>query len=195
MITQARLKQLLHYNPRAGVFTWRVTRGGKARAGTRAGHVTKYGYRTICVGGRAVMAHVLAWLYVRGRLPKKEVDHKSRRRDDSRFSNLRAASSLQNCRNKSLYKNNKSGYPGVHWHKRDRVWLANIRVKKWLVHLGYFTQKNAAVDARKSAEVEYFGRYRAKGITREQTQPNRRRQQRTPRNKLPGIRSVSHKNA
>jgi hypothetical protein len=45
-------------------------------------------------------AHRVAWLYVKGRWPRRTIDHRNRRRSDSRFDNLRDASQRLNGQNR-----------------------------------------------------------------------------------------------
>ena len=44
---------------------------------------------------------------------------------------------IQN-RNQRIQKNNTSGYKGVSYHKRDKIFTAQIKVNKKRIHLGYF---------------------------------------------------------
>ena len=71
-LTQARVRELLSYEPETGEFRW-LPREGNApfnarSAGKLAGHEEK-GYWRIRFDGRYHGAHRLAWLYVHGRLP------------------------------------------------------------------------------------------------------------------------------
>lgn len=75
-LDQARLKELLHYDPISGVWTWRVS-NTRVRAGDRAGTVVAQGYRKIKLDGKKYFEHRLAWLYVLGRWPAKGLDHKN----------------------------------------------------------------------------------------------------------------------
>lgn len=50
---------------------------------------------------------------------------------------------------------NKSGFTGVNWHKRDEIWNVNIRVSNKSIHIGYFKDKQDAIDARKKANIKY----------------------------------------
>ncbi|WP_427814321.1 AP2 domain-containing protein [Enterococcus sp. 22-H-5-01] len=51
---------------------------------------------------------------------------------------------------------NKSGFKGVFWEERRGLWLAYISVKKQRMFLGYFKNKQHAINARKEAEEKYF---------------------------------------
>src|SRR3989304_2031824 len=87
-ITQSALKQIIHYDPDTGVFTWIVNRGRKAKSGYLAGVISDLGYRRIQISGRKHYAGRLAWLYMTGSQPVNEIDHINGVRDDDRFSNL-----------------------------------------------------------------------------------------------------------
>ena len=55
---------------------------------------------------------------------------------------------------------NTSGVTGVCFDKRINKWYAQIKVKnKKRITLGYFTNFEEAVVARKEAEQKYFGEY------------------------------------
>ena len=59
--------------------------------------------------------------------------------------------------NQRIMKNNKSGYVGVIWNKRDKrdkKWRANIGVNNKLVNIGYFSTKEEAVQARDNYIIE-----------------------------------------
>ena len=77
-MNQTRLKELLHYDPFTGIFTWKVTRTGSAKPGTVAGYIKNEGYICIKIDSRSYMAHRLAFLYMLGRWPKGDVLHSTR---------------------------------------------------------------------------------------------------------------------
>lgn len=136
-VTGERLRELLHYDPETGVFTWRVG-GRRARLGEAAGCVETCGYLRITIDGRQYYAHRLAWLYVTGAWPADQLDHRDGDRTNNRFDNLREATHAENGQNRTTQKNNTSGFAGVHWHLGDRRWHARIRVGGRRVHLGSF---------------------------------------------------------
>lgn len=93
------------------------------------------------------------------------VDHKchpprNEKKVDNRKSNLEIKTISQNNINSSMYLNNTSGIKGVSWHKRIEKWRAYIQVDKKNIHLGYFINLQDAINARKTAEIKYFGEYR-----------------------------------
>lgn len=97
--------------------------------------------------------------------PLIEIDHKTHpvgnaHKVDNRKSNLEVVSHADNMKNQGKYKNNTSGVTGVFWYSYYAKWLAYIDVNKTRIHLGYFDQKDAAIDARKKAEIKYFGERR-----------------------------------
>lgn len=149
-LTQTRLKEVLHYDPETGVFTWAETRT-KAVKGQVAGGIDGHGYWVIGIDGIRHRAHRLAWLYVYGFYPE-EVDHQNHNRIDNCLANLRATDRSGNGKNISKPSNNKSGVVGVSWTKR-----AGKRHDKWEVRasgkfFGYFDDFFEAVCKRKSVE-------------------------------------------
>ena len=63
---------------------------------------------------------------------------------------------IQN-RNQRLNLRNKSGKKGVHFHKLTKKWRAQIEYKKSKIHLGLFNTVEEAAEARRQAEIKYWG--------------------------------------
>lgn len=147
MITQARLKEILRYDPSTGVFTWRVSKG-RAKAGSVAGTFDAGGYRLIMVDGKRYKAHRLAFIYIEGNLPPDKVDHISQNPADNRWRNLRPATQSENMRNATRYTNNTSGFTGVYWHKQRGKWHVTAKIDGKSNYLGLFDCLLDAVAAR-----------------------------------------------
>ena len=88
------------------------------------------------------------------------VDHINHNPLDNRKSNLRICTQQQNSMNKSKHSNNISGVAGVSWKKDKHKWCARIIYNRKNIHIGYFDTLEEAIEARKQAEIEYFGEYR-----------------------------------
>jgi hypothetical protein len=159
MLTQARLKELLHYDPETGVFTWRVPPSGRVAAGERAGFVHEQKYRCIRISGRKYREHRLAWLYVNGRWPPNQIDHRDGNILNNRIDNLREASSSQNRANSRISVKNTSGYKGVSWDVSKGKWSARIGVAGKQIHLGRYHCPEKAHAAYCTAAERYFGEF------------------------------------
>ena len=87
------------------------------------------------------------------------VDHISRNKLDNRRRNLRLCTRLDNSRNKSLQKNNTSGFKGVSWEKSRRKWSAHIYVNNKNKMLGRFSTATDAAEAYNQAAREAYGAF------------------------------------
>ena len=89
----------------------------------------------------------------------KVIDHRHRKTNDNRKSQLREVTSSQNSMNRMVTKRNKSGVVGVSWDKACNKWRAAIGVNGKNIRLGSFTNIEDAIEARLKAELELFGKY------------------------------------
>jgi hypothetical protein len=159
------VRSILDYDHETGVFRWKwrkgVSNSGNGPwAGKVAGGVNNTGYVAIKINGRQYLAHRLAWLIINGEWPTNQIDHIDINPVNNRIANLRLATSKENKQNSGLRKDSATGVTGVHWYKRDRKFMAHIRVDGNLRHLGYFPTLAEAAAAREAAEIKYFGDFR-----------------------------------
>ena len=153
-LTQARLKELVHYDPDTGVFTWRITQG-RCKAGAVAGTRSTGDYWTIRVDRHRYSAHRLAFLYMAGKWPDDVVDHVNGMRNDNRWSNLREATRAENMQNMRRARvDNRVGLLGAAWDKHANKWLARIKLNGKQRHIGYFATAEAAHAAYLTAKAE-----------------------------------------
>ena len=87
------------------------------------------------------------------------IDHINGDTLDNRKENLRFATYSQNLANSKIRKDNTSGYKGVRWHKRDKIWMAYIRYQNKHIHLGSYKDKKETALAYNEAAKKYFGEY------------------------------------
>lgn len=161
-LTQDVLRALLTYNPDTGEFT-RNTTGYAATdaryAGRSAGYINGNGYVVVSIFNRRHRAHRLAWLYMTGEWPERDVDHRDGDRQNNRWDNLRAATRSENIHNMGLRPRNTSGRKGACFDARRGKWLAQITVNGKHLHLGRFDTREEAGDAYDAAAAKYFGQF------------------------------------
>ena len=154
MITQQRLREMLHYDAETGVFTWRIKRTAGVKPGDKAGCSNSLGYIIIGLTGRRYRAHRLAWLYVHGVWPEQSIDHANGITGDNRMINLREATSSENRQNIITVKTNTSGFTGVTQRKNER-WEASIKINYKTIHLGSYASPESAYHAYLVAKRQY----------------------------------------
>jgi hypothetical protein len=109
------------------------------------------GYLTGAIDGSNYKAHRVIWKMINGEEPES-IDHIDGNRSRNVLENLRAATLVENSRNRKIPTNNKSGVIGVYlWdHNGHQYWAALVAPKRY----AYFDTFDEAVAARKEAEVE-----------------------------------------
>ena len=154
-ITQARLMEVLVYEPDTGNFFWRVNRG-KVRAGTRAATSAGDGYLSTAIDYTDYRHHILAWIYVYGEYPEQQIDHVDGNRSNNAIRNLRLASQSENNQNQRRPRGtNRHGMLGVHFRKDTKKWSAHIGVNGVQHSLGCFSTPEAASAAYIQAKKKY----------------------------------------
>ena len=164
MISQTELKKWLCYSPLAGVFEWRRS-GRGIRAGSLAGAVCKdTSYIQVNLRGKQYRAHHLAWLYMTGKWPECDIDHRDGDRTNNAFSNLREATKSQNQWNAKLSKTSTSGVKGVNFDRPTGKWRATVGIDDKKVHVGLFKTKEEAEEAVKLKRAELHGEFANHGV-------------------------------
>lgn len=95
-------------------------------------------------------------------LPKKEnftIDHINRDTLDNTFANLRYLEFKFNTYNSNKHKNNKSGYLGVSFYKKQKKYISAICVDDKDIHLANRRSKNIAAKIRDLASLFFFKEY------------------------------------
>ena len=157
MVSVDRLKQLLHYNRRTGLFRWKVRRSTSSPAGSIAGRTESKGYTQIGVDGTRYMAHRLAWLWCKGEISDALViDHINGDRGDNRIENLRAVSFTENLHyHRRVHPFSRSQLLGVSYNVKNaacgKPWVARIQRFGKRVTLGSFESPEEAHKAYQKA--------------------------------------------
>jgi len=141
------LKQHLFYDPETGIFTRLISESNRSVCGSDAGGYGCQGYYRVSLLGRRYYAHRLAWFYMTGRWPARQIDHINGIKDDNRFCNLREATATLNAANVGRKATNKSGFKNVNFDARSGRWLARARINGKRVNLGLYDTPEAAYAA------------------------------------------------
>lgn len=154
-----RLRELLKYDPETGLFTWKIQTNSRAPVGSIAGENSiTHGYRTLGINGKLYRQHRLAWFYVHGTWPVKNIDHINGNRLDNRIANLRDVSQAVNAQNLQGAKtNNASGFLGVDWRPKRNKWRAQIRIGGVKKEIGNFDTAEQAHQAYINARASIGG--------------------------------------
>lgn len=159
-LTVERLRELLHYDPHTGVFTWRAktSRASRVRIGMVAGSVLPSGGRIIEIEEKAHQAHRIAWLYMNGVWPAGDLDHRDCNKDNNAIGNLRLADDTHNAANKRLSKRSGTGFKGVSAIRYGRF-TARIMKHGVAYALGSFATAEEAHAAYFAKAVELYGEF------------------------------------
>lgn len=165
------LRNRVLYNPETGAFTWRERPVSDFKPTVREPAAIrcrqwnsrcagKPAFASIAVNGYAVghfrakllLAHRVAFAIQMGRWPEI-IDHINGNRSDNRWSNLRETTptgNMMNCRTRS---DSVTGRTGVKPNRcAGRGYIANIKIKGHLIHLGTFNTIEEGAAARQGAE-------------------------------------------
>ena len=157
-LTQARLKELLSYDPETGKFTWIAkpnSRANRIKIGGEAGSPKGNGYIQIQVDKKNYLGHRLAYLYVVGEFNHGDLDHVDGNPANNSFKNLRPASRAQNQQNRrNPSSNNACGYLGVSYRKDTDKYTAHIVKNNKRLCIGCFETAEEAYDAYLKAKRE-----------------------------------------
>ncbi len=151
------VRSVLRYDPWSGVMRWRVSPAQVVPKGSIAGTPHKLGYVMISIKRYKYCAHRLAWLYMRGKWPLKEVDHINLDKSDNRWVNLRSSSRHDNCMNAKARRTNKCGFKGV--YQRGDRFQAFISIRGKRTNLGIHDTPEEAHAAYITAAHTHFGEF------------------------------------
>lgn len=161
MLDRALLLESLYYNPETGNFLPRSDAGIRIRSTLRDN-----GYFIVHYRNKKYLAHRLAWFYMKGHWPDREIDHINGNPSDNRFVNLRLADRTENAHNRRLGRNNTSGARCVTFERKTGKWRVGISRFGHKFWLGSYRDKDYAIgvanDFLRKSDGEFFSDVTAK---------------------------------
>jgi hypothetical protein len=146
MLTQAKLKESIHYDPETGVFL---------KNGKPAGRLDKRGHLRITIEGKWHYASKLAWLYMIGSFPKQKIVNRHANPSNIVWENIIEVSRQCKRVNCKYREYNAKHQTGVYWNEQKQKWKAYIIIHNRNEDLGLFSSYESAVWAREQAEEMY----------------------------------------
>lgn len=147
-LTQERLKQVVDYDKKTGVFSFKeATQKNHVPAGSMSGNRESSGCIRIVIDRKKYLAHRLAWLYVYGTWPRQDLRHLNKNRADNRIDNLIESSDAETSAHKRVARTNQAGVKGIRQLDSGR-YNARIMHDGVAYYLGIFDNLDAAKEAR-----------------------------------------------
>ncbi len=108
---------------------WKISRR-RIKIGNAAGTLNKKTrYYTVGIDGKNYLNHRIIFCMVNNieMINIDLVDHIDQNKQNNHPTNLRQATHSENLKNRNKIKTNTSGYIGVTYHKRDRIYQAKLK--------------------------------------------------------------------
>lgn len=111
-------------------------------------------YAVATINGRLIKMHRFLLNLTN---PKQIVDHKDRNKLNNQMNNITLCTFRQNGSNRKSSKNSSSKYLGVAFIKRDKRWMAAIKIKDKIINLGLVKDEKLAAHLYNEAAREHHG--------------------------------------
>jgi hypothetical protein len=118
-----------------------------------------YAVRTMTLEEDGCRGRIYMQRFILNAPAKFHVDHRDQCSLNNRRYNLRIATASQNGCNRGAQVNNKCGFKGVCWSRKDKRWGAYIKINRKVKFLGYSLNPEDAARAYDTAARELHGEF------------------------------------
>ena len=138
-----------------------IRTNSKGRLGKVGTSVSSDGYRYVGLDYNRYPEHRIVWALFNNKIPDQNIDHIDGNKHNNHPSNLRLCSQSQNLQNIVNTRASTTGITGVYFEKRTKSpsWYAQVKAGNKRINLGTFDSLDAAIAARREAELTYFGEF------------------------------------
>jgi len=150
-IDEARLRELLSYDEKTGIFT-RLVAASNSPVGSIVGCASKNGYLRCRLDGQLYYLHRVAFLYMTGSWPTSDIDHIDGCKANNSWANLRHATRKQNTQNISSHTSSISGVRNVYFDKPSGKWQVKIQANGRSHSFGYYADLTEAEAVARNAK-------------------------------------------
>lgn len=152
--TQSELQEYLSYEPITGELTWIKKAGKSTVLGSRAGSLSKSGYRRLTFNGKSYQEHHVIWCMIHGQFPDHQIDHEDQDRSNNASYNLREVTKSENARNRARRSNTMVDEAGIWFCKKRKRYIAEITFEGKKVYQKSFTDIDEAIEQRAAKAKE-----------------------------------------
>jgi hypothetical protein len=118
------------------------------------------GYKKVFIKDKSFFIHRLVGIaFIPNPDNKTSVDHIDNNKTNNNINNLRWCTYSENNQNKTIHKNNKSGYKGIYYDKSKNKWCAQISINNKNKNIGCFKTVEDAIIARYNKAKEIQGEF------------------------------------
>ena len=164
------LHECFDYDPKMGLFKWKdrplhhfsCLKGRNIFLSRnypkKVGRLHPDGYLDVFLKGENIKLHRIAWKLMTGEDPIELIDHINGIKTDNTWTNLRAATVLENNRNTKVRKDSGTGYKNIYLiEEKYRVMVNTDKVRQ--KHIGYYSTLEEAIISRDAALLLYHGEF------------------------------------
>jgi hypothetical protein len=154
-------RTLLDYCPDTGVLSRKTNTRTRKNAGSVVGQLTRKGYLQAKFNGVSMLVHRVCYAIHHGVDPGEYlVDHIDGDRTNNRITNLRLCNNSQNLMNRrGVPSHSTTRIRGVHFSKKERKYIAHLKLNGKLCRLGAFDDVNEATVVASNARKLFYGEF------------------------------------